>query len=566
MKLSRLVVPLFAWFLALTLPAWAATANYDFDNCSPRLTPGMSTPLNQTCNGIYAHFSSTHDGYLGGGYSIQTDGTTGWHMSQFSANYLVPNGLDPGRLDISFSQVLTAITFTFATADFQQVEVPTTIQLDAYMDSTLVGSQQAHGTYGSDTMPMGTLTFDSGGRPFNRVEVWIPWQPLGSTDVLLDNIVVTPGGSVTRQFLPTVPCRLVDTRQSTPIAGNSSRDFVVPQLGCGIPGTAVAYSLNVTAVPRGRLDYLTIWPAGAPQPYVSTLNSSDGRTKANAAIVPAGSAGAVSVFVTNTSDVILDINGYFLPGDASTLAFYPLTPCRVVDTREPNFPQGLGQPHMANGEVRNLPILTSGCLNGVSNPKAYSMNVTVVPNPSGTHLNYLTVWPSDQPQPVVSTLNNPTATVVANAAIVPAAANGDIKVFAYNSTEVVMDINGYFAPPGQNGLSFYNVTPCRVYDSRANGGQPFRDTRVIDTAGSQCGPPANAGAYVLNATVAPPARMPYLTLWPDSQQIPVVSTLNAYDGFITSNMAIVPNANGSIDAYADGLTHLIMDISGYFAP
>ena len=44
---------------------------------------------------------------------------------------------------------------------------------------------------------------------------------------------------------------------------------------------------------------------------------------------------------------------------------------------------------------------------------------------------------------------------------------------------------------------------------------------------------------------------------------PSVSTLNAYDGFITSNMAIVPTDNGSIDAYAAGLTQLILDISGY---
>ena len=47
---------------------------------------------------------------------------------------------------------------------------------------------------------------------------------------------------------------------------------------------------------------------------------------------------------------------------------------------------------------------------------------------------------------------------------------------------------------------------------------------------------------------------------------PTVSTLNAGDGFITSNMAIVPTANGSIDAYAARLTQLLMDIYGYFAP
>jgi hypothetical protein len=42
--------------------------------------------------------------------------------------------------------------------------------------------------------------------------------------------------------------------------------------------------------------------------------------------------------------------------------------------------------------------------------------------------------------------------------------------------------------------------------------------------------------------------------------------LNARDGAITSNMAIVPNINGKTDAWAQGYTQLILDISGYFAP
>ena len=48
-------------------------------------------------------------------------------------------------------------------------------------------------------------------------------------------------------------------------------------------------------------------------PVVSTLNSLDGRTKANAAIVPTGASASVSVYVTDTTDVILDIDGYFVP-------------------------------------------------------------------------------------------------------------------------------------------------------------------------------------------------------------------------------------------------------------
>lgn len=66
--------------------------------------------------------------------------------------------------------------------------------------------------------------------------------------------------------------------------------------------------------------------------------------------------------------------------------------------------------------------------------------------------------------------------------------------------------------------------------------------------------------------VVPQGLFGYLTLWPDGENQPGVSTLDAIDGAITSNMAIVPTTNGSIDAYASGLTQLILDISSYFAP
>jgi hypothetical protein len=127
--------------------------------------------------------------------------------------------------------------------------------------------------------------------------------------------VSVQGGGV---FVPVDPCRVVDTRNSTgpfggpSMAAQSTRSFPIPSGSCGIPANALAYSLNVTVVPYGPLNYLTIWPTGEMQPGVSTLNDADGRTVANAAIVSAGS-GALSVFVTNATNVILDINGYFAP-------------------------------------------------------------------------------------------------------------------------------------------------------------------------------------------------------------------------------------------------------------
>ena len=106
-----------------------------------------------------------------------------------------------------------------------------------------------------------------------------------------------------------------------------------------------------------------------------------------------------------------------------------------------------------------------------------------------------------------------------------------------------------------------------MLDTRQNNGQPFMGEKPVECGGQRCALlPAPPQAYVFNATVVPPGSMPYLTLWPHGEGQPGVSTLNAYDGFITSNMAIVPTNDGSIDAYAAGLTQLILDISGYFAP
>ena len=379
---------------------------------------------------------------------------------------------------------------------------------------------------------------------------------------------------VALRFVPVTPCRLLDTRPqhggNGPIQGGTFQVFNLPQLAqeanppCASLSPAAAYSLNVTAVPGVSLGYLTVWPDGLTRPLTSTLNSVDGRVKANAAIVPAGDAQAVDIYATDTTDVIVDINGYFEPAVPSALEFYPLAPCRVIDTRNPN--SDLGGPYLRAQQERDFPVLEATSCNIPSGAQAFSMNFTVVPRPV---LGYLTAWPTGQPQPVVSTLNDVTGTVVANAAIVPAGTGGSIAVYPNNDTDLVVDIDGYFATAGAGGLSLYTFAPCRALDTRKVGnGQPFSGTLnpPVGVMNGPCAPSAQAKAYVLNTTAVPQGSLGYLTLWPDGEQRPLVSTLNAADGEITNNMAIVPTTNGSIDAYASGLTQLILDISSYFAP
>ncbi len=447
-----------------------------------------------------------------------------------------------------------------------------------------VVTQPASGLVGTPITILGTHLTGATGVTFNGTRATILTNtgsaitttvPVGATTGTVQ--VALPGGTLSSnqvfqvngpfQFVPVTPCRLLDTRQAGgPIPGGTSESFTLPGAGgCNIPTSAAVYSLNVTVAPRGPLGYLTIWPQGEIQPQVSTMNSPDGRIKANAVIVP-GSNNQVSVYVTDTTDLILDVDGYFTAQSLDNLQFFPLPPCRVVDTRGSNGP--LGGPRLEAQQERDFPVGSSNCIipSGIP-PVAYSLNLTAVPNPHHQPLGYLTVWTAGQPRPLASTLNNPTATLVANAAIVLAGDHGAVAVYPSATTDLLIDINGYYAEPAQGGYPYYSVAPCRAFDSRSQNGPPFTGELTVNIAGSPCSPPANAAAYVFNATVPPSPTLGYLTLWADGQQQPVVSTLNAQDGFVTSNMAVVPNTNGSTDAYAgSGTTQLILDISGYFAP
>jgi Big-like domain-containing protein len=378
--------------------------------------------------------------------------------------------------------------------------------------------------------------------------------------------VVSPSStSSPLSFVPVTPCRVADTRNAAgPFGGpallpGAERNFPVPQSACGIPPNATAYSLNVTVIPQGPLNYLTVWSTGQPMPAVSLLNS-DGRTKANAAIVPAGTSGAISVYSAGAAtDLAVDINGYFVSSNSSALAFYPLTPCRVVDTRKAAGP--LAGPYLTGGQARAFPLQSGSC-NIPASAQAYSLNITAIP---AGGLDYLTAWPTGQTQPTVSTVNAPTGAITANAAIIPAGTGGNISLFAPQSADVLVDVNGYFAPPGTGGLSLYTVPACRVLDTRTSAEPTFSGVLNVKVHDSACAPTRAASAYVLNATVVPTDPLSYLRLGPTGTT-PTVSTLNASDGVITSNMAIVPTTNGAIDAFAPSPTALIVDLSAYFAP
>jgi hypothetical protein len=125
-------------------------------------------------------------------------------------------------------------------------------------------------------------------------------------------------------FYTVTPCRLADTREPVgptggpALGGGSTRSFPVTGGACGIPSTAVAVSVNLTAVGAAAVGSLTLYPGDAPgPPLVSSINFTAGVTRANNAAVPLATDGTGTIGVQNgsagTVHLVLDVNGYFQP-------------------------------------------------------------------------------------------------------------------------------------------------------------------------------------------------------------------------------------------------------------
>jgi len=147
---------------------------------------------------------------------------------------------------------------------------------------------------------------------------------LSSAAVPLAIALACPAGAQTppqTTLYPITPCRVVDTRL-TPngngagpvLQANVARAFQIAG-NCGIPATARAVVLNVTAVNATAAGSLAIFPTGTSSPSGPTALSYHAVTaRAGAFIAKLGTTGDVVVWPlqpSGTVHMILDASGYF---------------------------------------------------------------------------------------------------------------------------------------------------------------------------------------------------------------------------------------------------------------
>ncbi|MHB1575706.1 MAG: C39 family peptidase [Candidatus Dormibacteria bacterium] len=243
-------------------------------------------------------------------------------------------------------------------------------------------------------------------------------------------------------------------------------------------------------------------------------------------------------------------------------AYFPLSPRRLLDTRSQGGALGPGQ---------TMALQIAGTDAVPADASAVVLNVTVT---DPTSAGFLSVYPQGAARPEVSNLNWTAGETLANLVLV-SLGNGGVTIYNQSgATEVVVDLQGYFAPPSGSGSGEYvPVAPSRIADTRAGSGEPYsgstlgpQQTLDVAVAGQGGIPSSGAAAVVLNVTAVGTTANSFLSIYPAGQANPKTSTLNWTAGSTVANRVVVPlGAGGAIAAYNwAGNTNLVVDVDGYF--
>jgi hypothetical protein len=407
------------------------------------------------------------------------------------------------------------------------------------------------------------------------------FNALGAPARLLDTrsgqlgVIEQPGGSV-------------GTDVTVALAPNVVRRFVMTG-AAGIPSYVAGLAANVTAVAPSAGGFVKVWGCAGtstPQPTTSSLNYQSGVTTGNSAIVAPHASGGICMVSSQTTNVIFDVSGYFAAG--SGLSPLP-SPVRLLDSRA-GFLGAIEQPGGSEGvdvtaalqpnAVRRFVLTnTSGVPASVD---SLALNVTVI-GPSGG--GFIKVWGCENLQtaaPTTSTVNFRSGITRGNGAIVAPHPSGGVCVVASQTSNVTLDVSGYFAAGSPFGAV---ASPTRLLDTRSGllgaieqqGATPGVDVasplapnvvqRFVLT--NVAGLPTSVAGLAMNVTAISPTGGGFVKLWgceSTNTPAPSTSTVNYQSGITTGNSALVaPHSSGGVCLVSSQTTHVSLDVSGFFA-
>ncbi len=345
-------------------------------------------------------------------------------------------------------------------------------------------------------------------------------------------------------------------------------------------------TVNPATLPNGFVDVSygpqTLSAIGGIAPYTFTVSAGVlpggiTLTGANLSGMPTASGTFNFTIQAADSNGCLGTRSYTVivsgGGNGTGLQFYPLpAPVRLLDTRA-----GQSACFTPGAQISGGTSLTQPAAGACSIPAAalaVTGNITTVQSGGG----FLTIYPSDATRPTVANSNFAANEVLNNVFTVGlGATDGAFKIFVTTNTHVVVDITGYYAPPGTGGLFYHTLpTPIRLLETRL--GQPgcftpgtpltanMETTQQGTTTCSGVTIPSSAVALYGNATTVGPVTNGFLTFFPADAARPNTASGNYQANQVLNSPFIVGlSSTGQFKIYTVAQTNLVVDVHGYFS-
>ncbi len=239
-------------------------------------------------------------------------------------------------------------------------------------------------------------------------------------------------------------------------------------------------------------------------------------------------------------------------------AFVPLAPTRLYDSRKAKAPLG------ARGQVD----LTVAGRAGVPSTGAVAVALNVVAV-RPTKRTFLTVFPTRGRRPNAYSLNLAAGATRAAHVVAATGLGGKVSVGNYRgSTNVIVNVVGYYVFPAGSGQLYHPTQPFRLYDSRKDVagmlGHNAARTMTLPTLGGVA--PEQMTNAVINVTALGSTGKGYVTAHPAGTPRPALSTLNFESAAAVANRAAVRLSGGALAVTNRGApTHVVVEVVGFYA-
>ncbi len=344
----------------------------------------------------------------------------------------------------------------------------------------------------------------------------------------------TPNHSVsTYVSMPAV--RVADSRidAATRVSGGSRWAVDFDDL---VADDATAVALYVTAARPSENGYLSAGPCEADTSG-STVNFAAGIPRGAPTITALGSSRTVCIFASVETDVVVDLQGVFVAGNAGARMTPLQTPRRLYDTRD-------------TGRLATVVIDVGASV------EAVAVNLGAA---RANGVGFLSASSCDEPGGAAN-VNFAPGPAVSASAIVPVDTDGTFCVFASQSVDVIVDVTAEFSTNG--ALAYQAVTPTRTVDTRFGVGgwlDELGSTQTIDIGAA----PATAAAVSGTIAMIRPSGSGFLTA-DGCTGTATTASVNAASGSIAANSLTSVLADGRLCVTSSTGAHVIFDTSGWW--